>query len=296
MPTEKRARKRAARDARIAAQQRAQKRRSTVRRTVTVVVLVAVAGGIYALVGTGGSTKNNAGKKGGTTTTTLATTSTTATTTPTTTTTTAPSGAQAAANATAVAAGCPNDPTQALTKTMYKTAPAMTIDTTKTYTATVKTDAGTFVITLDAKSAPVAVNSFVFLAQKDFFNCVIFHRVIPGFVVQGGDPTGTGTGGPGYEFTEKGPPAAANAAQQYPLGSVAMANSNSPSTTDPSTNGSQFFIVTGTQGEQLPPDYVLFGQVTSGMSVVDQISTDGSASGVPPTVTHRMLSVTIADS
>ena len=97
-------------------------------------------------------------------------------------------------------------------------------------------------------------------------------------------------------FTEAGPPAAATAAQQYPLGSVAMANSNSPATTTPTTNGSQFFIVTGTQGEALPPDYVLFGQVTSGMSVVDQISKDGSASGVPPTITHRMLSVTIAES
>jgi len=172
----------------------------------------------------------------------------------------------------------------------------MTIDTTKTYTATVKTDVGTFVITFNAKESPVAVNSFVFLAQKNFFNCVIFHRVIPGFVVQGGDPTGTGTGGPGYEFTEAGPPAAATAAQQYPLGSVAMANSNSPATTDPTTNGSQFYIVTGAQGELLPPDYTLFGQVTSGMSVVDQISKDGSASGVPPTITHRMLSVTIAES
>jgi cyclophilin family peptidyl-prolyl cis-trans isomerase len=136
----------------------------------------------------------------------------------------------------------------------------------------------------------------VYLAQKGFFTCVIFHRVIPGFVVQGGDPTGTGTGGPGYQFTESGPPTAANTAQQYPLGSVAMANSNSPATTDPTTNGSQFFIVTGSQGESLPPDYVLFGQVTSGMSVVDTISNDGSSSGVPPTITHRMLSVTIAES
>jgi len=172
----------------------------------------------------------------------------------------------------------------------------MTIDTSNTYTATVKTDVGTFVITLNAQEAPIAVNSFVFLAQKGFFNCVIFHRVIPGFVVQGGDPTGTGTGGPGYQYTESGPPTAKNPADQYPLGSVAMANSNSPATTKPNTNGSQFFIVTGTQGESLPPDYVLFGQVTSGMSVVDQISTDGSSSGVPPTVTHRMLSVTIAES
>ena len=289
MPSDKRARKRAARDAKQAAMQRAQRRRSTVRRTITVIVLVAVAAGIYALVSSGSSPKSTAGKGG--TTTTGATSSTT--TGSTTTTTLAP--AQVAADATAVAAGCPSDPTTQLKRSTYS-APPLTIDTTKTYMATVKTDVGTFVITLDAKASPVAVNSFVYLAQKGFFTCVIFHRVIPGFVVQGGDPTGTGTGGPGYQFTESGPPAAANAAQQYPLGSVAMANSDSPATTKPKTNGSQFFIVTGSSGESLPPDYVLFGQVTSGMNVVDQISKDGSSAGVPPTITHRMLSVTIAES
>jgi cyclophilin family peptidyl-prolyl cis-trans isomerase len=295
MPTDKRARKRAARDAKQAAAQRAQKRRSTVRRAITVIVLVAVAGGIYLLVG-GGSTKPSAaGKKSGTTTSTGATSTTSTSSTSSTTTTLA--AAQVAADTASAAAGCPTGitPPLSLNKGSYK-APPMTIDTTKTYTATVKTDVGTFVITLDAKASPIAVNSFVFLAQKGFFNCVIFHRVIPGFVVQGGDPTGSGDGGPGYSFTESGPPATANAAQQYPLGSVAMANSNSPATTEPTTNGSQFFIVTGTQGESLPPDYVLFGQVTSGMSVVDQISNDGSSAGVPPTITHRMLSVTIADS
>jgi cyclophilin family peptidyl-prolyl cis-trans isomerase len=285
MPTEKRARKRAAREARLAAMQRAQRRRSTVRRTITVIVLVAVAGGIYAIVASGHNAKKPTAAKTGTTTTTAATT-----------TTTSPEpAAQIAADKVAVAAGCPSDTATELKRPTYS-APPMTINTADTYTATVTTDVGTFVITLDAKQSPIAVNSFVFLAQKDFFNCVIFHRVIPGFVVQGGDPTGTGTGGPGYQFTEKGPPAASNAADQYPLGSVAMANSNSPSTTDPTTNGSQFFIVTGTQGEALPPDYVLFGQVTSGMSVVNQISTDGSPTGVPPTITHRMLTVTISES
>ena len=169
----------------------------------------------------------------------------------------------------------------------------MTISTAKTYTATVVTDVGTFAIALDPKAAPIAVNSFVFLADHGFFNCVTFHRVIPGFVVQGGDPTGTGSGGPGYQFTEHGPPAASNPAQQYPLGSVAMANSSS-GTTDPSTNGSQFFIVTGPSGESLPPDYVLFGHVSSGMSVVQKISADGTPSGTPPKIIHRMLKVTVA--
>jgi len=292
MPSDKRARKRAAREAKLAALQRQQKRRSTVRRALTLVVLVAVAAGIYALVSGGGSKNPSAGKSG---TTTTASSTTSSTTTSSTTTTSTPA-AQATAHAAAVAAGCPASPTTALKKTMYKTAPAMALDTTKTYLATVKTDVGTFVITFNPKVSPIAVNSFVFLAQHGFFNCVIFHRVIPGFVIQGGDPTGTGTGGPGYQFTEQGPPASANSAQQYPLYSVAMANSNQPSTTDPNTNGSQFFVITGTQGEALPPDYVLFGQVTSGMSVVDQINKDGSANGVPPTVTHRMLSVTISES
>jgi len=152
------------------------------------------------------------------------------------------------------------------------------------------------VITLDAKESPIAVNSFVFLAEQKFYNCVIFHRVIPGFVVQGGDPTGTGSGGPGYSFTEEGPP---KATPQYPLGAVAMANSNSSTTPDPhdpATNSSQFFVVTGSSGESLPNDYVLLGQVTSGMSVVNKINDDGSTAGVPPTLTHRMLSVTISES
>jgi len=293
MPTEKRARKRAAREAKQAAAQRAQKRRSTVRRAITLVVIVAVAGGIYALVSSGSNKKPSAAGKSGTTTT-AATSSTTTSSTSTTTTTLA--AGQIAADQASVAGGCPSSTTAALNKPTYKSAPPMTIDTSKTYTATVKTDVGSFVITLDAKESPIAVNSFVFLAQHNFFNCVIFHRVIPMFVVQGGDPTGLGSGGPGYSFTESGPPAAKNAAQQYPLGSVAMANSNSPATTKPTTNGSQFFIVTGASGESLQPDYVLFGQVTSGMNVVDEISADGSTAGVPPTITHRMLSVTIADS
>jgi cyclophilin family peptidyl-prolyl cis-trans isomerase len=139
-----------------------------------------------------------------------------------------------------------------------------------------------------------AGRGFVFLTDRGFYNCVIFHRVIPGFVVQGGDPTGTGTGGPGYQYTASGPPTAANPSEQYPLGAVAMANSNDPSTTTPNANGSQFFIVTGKQGESLPPDYVLFGQVTSGMSVVNAINNDGSSSGVPPKITNRMLKVTIS--
>ena len=158
--------------------------------------------------------------------------------------------AQAAANATSVAAGCPKNPATALKKPKWSSAPATTIDSAKTYTATVKTDVGTFVIALDAKDAPQTVNNFVFLAQHHFFDCVIFHRVIPGFVDQTGDPTGTGSGGPGYTIPDELPAKASNPADQYPLGSVAMAN-----TGQPHSGGSQWFIVAGAQGESLPNSY-----------------------------------------
>jgi cyclophilin family peptidyl-prolyl cis-trans isomerase len=214
-------------------------------------------------------------------------------------TTTPTNDTQAYLDRVAVKAGCPSSTSTNLetlpshANLHWSSPPPTTINTSTTYRATMKTDIGTFVISLNPTDSIPAVNNFVFLAGQGFYNCVIFHRVIPGFVVQGGDPTGTGTGGPGYQFTASGPPTASNPSQQYPLGSVAMANS-SPGTTTPSTNGSQFFIVTGPQGEALPPDYVLFGQVTSGMNVVDTINDDGSTNGVPPKITHRMLKVTIS--
>lgn len=157
----------------------------------------------------------------------------------------------------------------------------MCINTSASYTAVVKTDVGTFDIALNAKEAPKTVNNFVFLARYHYFDGITFHRVIPGFVVQGGDPTGTGAGGPGYTFADELPKAGA-----YKLGSVAMANSG------PNTNGSQFFIVVGPQGEQLQPNYSLFGQVTSGMSVVQKIAANGTPGGTP-SVVHKMISVTI---
>ncbi len=199
--------------------------------------------------------------------------------------------AQAAANTTSLAAGCPKNPATPLKKPKWSSAPAMTIDPAKTYTATVKTDVGTFAIALDAKDAPKTVNNFVFLAQHQFFDCVTFHRVIPAFVDQTGDPTGTGSGGPGYTIPDELPAKASNAADQYPLGSVAMAN-----TGQPNTGGSQWFIVAGAEGESLSNTYSLFGQVTSGMNVVEKINAQGSSSGSPPDVIHRMLKVTITSS
>ncbi|HTX63298.1 MAG TPA: peptidylprolyl isomerase [Acidimicrobiales bacterium] len=166
----------------------------------------------------------------------------------------------------------------------------MTIDTSKTYTATVKTTAGSFTIALDAKTAPNTVNNFVFLADKGYYRCVIFQRVIPGFMDQTGDPTGTGSGGPGYEFANEHVPTA------YVTGDVAMANSGG---TD--SNGSQFFIVVPGGATTLDGDlkagdkYSLFGTVTSGLTVVEKINSEGGSTGTPK-VTQRMLSVTVHES
>lgn len=160
----------------------------------------------------------------------------------------------------------------------------MCIDVDKAYTATVKTDVGTFTIALNAKKAPKTVNNFVFLARHKYYDGIVFHRVIKGFMAQTGDPQGTGAGGPGYSFEDELP-----AAGEYKLGSVAMANAG------PSTNGSQFFIITGEDGVGLPPSYSLFGQIASGMDVVKKIEADGSADDSQPVKVHKMTSVTIAE-
>src|ERR1035438_2184287 len=132
----------------------------------------------------------------------------------------------------------------------FTSAPPMIVDTSKTYTATMVTSKGTMEIVLDALGAPVTVNSFVFLARWHYYDGVVFHRVIPGFVLQGGDPTGTGAGGPGYRFNDELPKAG-----RYELGSLAMANAG------PNTNGSQFFVISGPDGIRLPPPHFLFGKV-----------------------------------
>ena len=179
---------------------------------------------------------------------------------------------------------CPNPNGSSPRMTSFSAPPPTCISTSKTYLATVQTDVGTFTVALDTKAAPKTVNNFVFLAREHFYDGLTFHRVIPGFVVQGGDPQGNGSGGPGYTFADELPKAGS-----YKIGSLAMANSG------PNTNGSQFFIITGTQGTQLPPNYSLFGNVISGMDVVKQIEAGGSQSGTPTTV-HKMTKVTITES
>ncbi len=142
----------------------------------------------------------------------------------------------------------------------YSAPPAMTIDPNKTYTALIKTSMGDIKVDLNAQDAPQTVNNFVFLAREGFYDGVTFHRVIDDFVIQTGDPTGTGAGGPGYKFADE------PVKGSYEVGAVAMANSG------PNTNGSQFFICEGAQCQTLQPKYNLFGKVVEGMDVVHKIA------------------------
>ena len=199
----------------------------------------------------------------------------------------AATSANPATSASGTTVQCPPVEGAAQRTTKFAAAPPLCITTTATYVATVTTDVGAFEITLDAAKAPKTVNNFVFLARNRYYDGIVFHRVIAGFMAQTGDPTGTGRGGPGYQFVDELPKAG-----EYQLGSVAMANSGN------NTNGSQFFIVTGPSGTALPPKYSLFGRVTSGMDVVQKIEADAgdpATSGVPPKVTHTMTSVTITE-
>ena len=168
--------------------------------------------------------------------------------------------------------------------TEFASAPPMCLTPGADYTAVITTDAGEVTADLLEDKAPETVNNFVFLARNHFYDGITFHRVIPGFMIQGGDPQGTGAGGPGYDFDDELP-----AAGEYEIGSMAMANAG------PNTNGSQFFIVTGDAGVALPPSYSLFGIVTEGMETVTAIEDDGSAQGAPST-THTIESVQIIES
>jgi len=141
------------------------------------------------------------------------------------------------------------------------------LDSGKAYTVTVDTNCGTFAFQLDVKDSPATTAAFAGLVKRGFFNGLTFHRIVPGFVIQGGDPAGTGTGGPGFHTVDPPPKSA-----DYTLGTVAMAKTQ----TEPAgAAGSQFFIVTG-QDAQLPPDYALLGKVTDGIDVVKRIGELGN--------------------
>ena len=170
----------------------------------------------------------------------------------------------------------------------YPGVPDLAIDTNKTYYATVETNRGTFVIELLADVAPNTVNNFVCLATNDYYDGVIFHRVIRDFMIQTGDPTGTGRGGPGYQINDELPGDDLN----YLAGTVAMANAGA------NTNGSQWFINTVNNSQNLPNSYTIFGNVVEGMDVVQVISEvpvglTSSGEQSVPAATITILDITI---
>jgi peptidyl-prolyl cis-trans isomerase B (cyclophilin B) len=165
--------------------------------------------------------------------------------------------------------------------------PTLKLDPSKTYTATVATSCGTFAIALDVKQAPKTTASFTWLARRKVYDDETFHRVVQGFVIQGGDPQGTGQGGPGYSVVETPPKDL-----KYTRGVVAMAKTEIE---DPGTSGSQFFVVTGPDA-QLPPDYALLGRVTSGMDVVQTIGAVPTGPDDQPLDPVVIKSITVKES
>lgn len=160
-----------------------------------------------------------------------------------------------------------------MAKQQWNEAPERQIDPTKTYSATIETERGDIVLDLFPEHAPATVNNFVFLASEGFYDGLIFHRVIPNFMIQGGDPTGSGRGGPGYRFQDE----VKNNPLKHETGSLSMANAG------PNTNGSQFFITHAPQ-PHLNGKHTVFGKVVSGQDVVDAIQQG-----------DKMLSVTISE-
>jgi cyclophilin family peptidyl-prolyl cis-trans isomerase len=200
---------------------------------------------------------------------------------------------QSATSAQAASAGCWSDDqrlegTDEMPK-QYAQAPAMKIDPEKTYTAKIDTNKGEITVELFPKDAPVTVNNFVCLAEDGYYNDTPFHRIVKGFVIQGGDPSGTGAGGPGYKFNDE------PVSKDYDRGILAMANAG------PNTNGSQFFIVLDDLRGKLPKNYTIFGKVTGGMDVVDAIASTPTTVGrsgenSTPTEPVTLQSVEISES
>ncbi len=163
--------------------------------------------------------------------------------------------------------------------------PTTGLDRSKTYTVTMKTNCGSFSFDLAVKTAPATSASFASLVKKGFYDNTIFHRIVPGFIIQGGDPTASGLGGPGYSTVDK-PPATA----RYTLGTVAMAKTQAE---PDGTSGSQFFIVTA-QDAQLPPQYAIVGKVTDGLDTVTKIGELGDSSTEQPTEIVEIQKATLS--
>jgi len=187
--------------------------------------------------------------------------------------------------------GCPALNGTSKHYTHFSAAPPMCINPAKSYTATMVTTAGDITVKLLAAQDPVTVNNFVFLSLYHFYDGTAFHRVCTGFVDQGGDPTGTGSGGPGYSFDGGAP----KSASVYTAGALAMANSGSPK-----SDGSQFFFVVDNGGKQLSPNYSYFGQVTSpaSIAVLNKINAGGTSAAAtggtcPPKVVYKVKGISI---
>lgn len=267
MPTDKRQRQKEARrqrqEAMKIAQQRAARRRQGIRLAALLITVIAVMLLIGVFRGGDDKTNVNAGDKS--------------------TSTTAPAGGKAEFGST----DCPDEDGESERTVTFTDSFKKCIDPKKTYTAVIEFDAGEIEVELAASESPVTVNNFVSLARHQFYDGVVCHRVLKGFMAQCGDPEGTGSGGPGYTIGEEPPKSG-----KYEIGQLAMAKTGAPNST-----GSQFFIIVGEQGASLPPQYSLLGTVTAGMDVAKKIEADGAdADPTPPAVLHKILKVTIKES
>jgi len=195
-------------------------------------------------------------------------------------------GGNGADTTTSAAGGCESVDAPAAREPGSRKAPTQPLDAGKTYSLAVDTNCGSFTMELDPAVAPRTAASLVALANDGYFDDTIFHRVVPGFVIQGGDPSQSGAGGPGYTTVDV-PPADA----KYTRGVVAMAKGG---TEAPGTSGSQFFVVTADDAG-LPPDYAIVGKVTEGMDAVDRIDALGVGDG-PPSQPGVVTSVTVDES
>ena len=282
MGTQKRERQKQGRQARIAQAQAAAARRKRMRTAVIFGLLIVALIGATLAVSSGGDDDESV-DTAATTLTTIPGGSTTSGVTPVTVQVTLPPAGATIEGPTP----CPEADGSSERTTTFAEPPPTCIDPAKTYTATVATNEGSFTLELDDAAAPVAVNNFVVLARYHFYDGVAFHRIIPGFMIQGGDPIGPspGQGGPGYSLPDELP----TGENAYPPGTLAMANSGA------NTGGSQFFVMaTGSEG--LSNDYTVFGRVATGQEVVDAINQLGdAASNGTPTAEVIIETVTIEE-
>jgi len=272
MGTDKRSRKKHNRQIRLEQMARQSKRRKVQRSVIRIAIVLAIVVSVGGIIAVSGNESEPAATPD---TSATATTSTIAFTPPAGRTITGPTP-------------CPAEDGSEERVNQFEQEPPTCIEEGVNYSAIVETNKGTFTIALDAATAPQTVNNFVVLARYRYFDGTSCHRAIPNFVVQCGDPTATGSGGPGYQFADELPQEG-----QYKVGSIAMANSG------PNTNGSQFFVITGSDGAALPPNYSLFGQVTDGLdTTVPTLDAAGNPAnnGVPPLEQLLIISITIVES